>query len=230
MCGRYSLTGPNPGVLRSRFAGLGETVELRPRFNIAPTDPVVAVTSSREGVPRGELLRWGLVPHWAKDPKLGAKMINARSETVAEKPAFRDAFARRRCLVLADGFFEWQRHDGGKRAHWIHRPDGQPFAFAGLWAAWGDDGLRTCSIITTRANPRTHAIHDRMPVMLGGPEAERLWLDPGTPSPVLHDLLAPWPEADTAVRAVGPAVNDARHDAPDCLAAAADEPPPLALF
>ena len=225
MCGRYSLTGPNPAQVRARF-GLEESVEVRRRFNVAPGDDVVCVTTTRDGAPRGELLRWGLVPHWAKDPATGFKMINARAETVADKPAYRDAFARRRCLVVADGFYEWRREASGRKAaHWITRSDGEPFAFAGLWATWRRDtddplALRTCSIVTTRANARVAELHDRMPVILP-PEAEAAWLDHATPEPVLQELLRPFPAVQTAMRPVGPAVNDARYDGPACL-----EPPP----
>lgn len=236
MCGRYALAGPAPGEwseqrLRTRFPGLGESVELRRRFNVAPTDAVACVTTTREGEPRGELLRWGLVPHWAKDPGLGAKMINARSETVAEKPAFRDAFARRRCLVIADGFYEWERR-GPKARHPFHitRTDGRPFAFAGLWATWhgpGDELLRTCTIVTTAANATMRELHDRMPVILPA-EAEDAWLDAATPEPLLRELFAGLPAEQTALREVSRAVNDARHDAPDCLDA--PEPEPGVLF
>lgn len=228
MCGRYTLAGPQPGEwsatrLRTRFPGLGESVDLRRRFNVAPTDEVACVTAGREGAPRGELLRWGLVPHWAKDPGLGAKMINARAESVAEKPAFRDAFSRRRCLIIADGFYEWERR-GPKARHPFHvtRKDCAPFAFAGLWATWhgpGDQLLRTCSIVTTAANDTVRELHDRMPVILD-PAAEAAWLDPATPELLLHELLASLPSEQTALREVSRAVNDARHDAPDCL-----EPP-----
>lgn len=227
MCGRFTLAGPRPGEwselrVRTRFPALGESLELRQRFNVAPTDEVACVTTSREGEPR-ELLRWGLVPHWAKDPGLGAKMINARAETVAEKPAFREAFARRRCLIVADGFYEWERR-GPRARHPFHitRDDHAPFAFAGLWATWhgpGDQLLRTCSIITTAANDAVRELHDRMPVILD-PAAEEAWLDPGTPEPLLHELLASLPAQRTELREVSRAVNDARHDAPDCL-----EPP-----
>jgi putative SOS response-associated peptidase YedK len=232
MCGRYSLATPAQNDLRSRFVGLGESLEIRQRFNVAPGDDVVAVTTSKEGEPRGELLRWGLVPFWAKDVKVGYKMINARSETVAEKPAFRDALKTRRCLIVADGFYEWQaRADGSKgrkRPFHITRADGAPFAFAGLWASWhGDDapqdGLRSCTIITTQANPKIADIHDRMPVMLPDAAAEEAWLDHGTPGPLLQELLVPLPAAMTGRRAVGYAVSDARHDAPDCLDDASDE-------
>jgi putative SOS response-associated peptidase YedK len=229
MCGRYSLATPDPSSLRARFP-IGERVEVRRRFNVAPGDDVLAVTTDRDGAPRGDVLRWGLVPHWAADPSaLGLKLINARSETAAEKPAFRDAFARRRCLVLADGFYEWERRpDGTRQPWWVTRPDGEPFAFAGLWAAWhgppGVEPLRTCAIVTTAAAPSLAHIHDRMPVMLE-PGGERLWLDPATPAAVLRDLCVPLHE--TGTRAVGHTVNDARYDGPACLEAAA---PPLTLF
>ena len=229
MCGRYSQTGPDPSVLRDRFP-LGERVEVRRRFNVAPGDHVLAVTTDRDGAPRGDVLRWGLVPHWADDPaKLGLKLINARSETMAEKPAFRDAFAGRRCLVIADGFYEWEkRPDGSRQAWWVTRPDGEPFAFAGLWATWRGrpdvEPLRTCTIVTTQASAQLAHVHDRMPVMLPR-DAEAAWLDSATPAADLRDLCVPL--EDTGTRAVGTAVNDARYDGPDCLEPAA---PPLTLF
>jgi putative SOS response-associated peptidase YedK len=230
VCGRYTMATPDLSGLRDRF-GLDERMELRRRFNVAPTDDVAAVTTDREGRPRGDWLRWGLVPYWADDPKIGARMINARSEGVAGKPAFRDAFASRRCLILADGFYEWQRRDGSKRPWWITRADGQPFAFAGLWATWRPRGrqdlepLRSCTIITTVASEAVAPLHDRMPVILPA-QAEAAWLDPETPPAHLLELLAPLDPAATAMREVGRAVNDARHDAEDCLAppAAAGEP------
>src|SRR5947209_10929745 len=146
MCGRYSLATPNPAEVRTRFP-IGEEIEVRRRYNVAPGDDVLAVTADREGRPRGELLRWGLVPSWARSPETGLKMINARVETVAERPAFRRAFERYRCLVLADGFYEWRRVPGAqKQAFHITRASAEPFAFAGLWSIWhGEDGrtLRT---------------------------------------------------------------------------------------
>lgn len=240
MCGRYSLAGPNPAQVRERFA-LGDDVEIRRRWNVAPQDDVVTKTTDRGGVPRGDVLRWGLVPFWADDPKIGARMINARAETVAEKPAFRDAFERRRCLVIADGFYEWQpRTNAGPKARkqpfHIARTDGAPFAFAGVWATWRPkdapkdvEPLRTCSIITTTANARVADIHDRMPVILQ-PDEEEAWLDPATPIAVLRELLRPLPDGLTACREVGYAVNDARHDAPDCLDPPEPEPQQDALF
>jgi putative SOS response-associated peptidase YedK len=235
MCGRYTMATPDLGRVRTRF-GLDERVELRRRFNVAPTDDVVAVTTDREGRPRGDALRWGLVPFWAGDPKIGARMINARAEGITEKPAFRDAFASRRCLILADGFYEWQRRDGSKRPWWITRTDGEPFAFAGLWATWrpkgaeGVEPLRSCTIITTTASAAVAPLHDRMPVILPS-EAEAVWLDPATAPARLLELLAPLDPGATAMREVGTAVNDARHDAEDCLdPPSADDEPQAALF
>jgi putative SOS response-associated peptidase YedK len=222
VCGRYSLAAPNPAQVRARFP-VGESIEIRQRFNVAPTDDVLAVTTDRDGAPRGELLRWGLVPAWAKGPEIGLKMINARVETVGEKAAYRMAFDRFRCLVIADGFYEWQRQAGGpKQPFHITRSDGRPFAFAGLWSKWraGEPELpaiRSCTIITTAANPAIAALHDRMPVILD-PDAEAAWLDAGTPEPVLREILQGLPAAGTALRPVSTAVNDARYDGPECLA------------
>jgi putative SOS response-associated peptidase YedK len=236
MCGRYTLAAPNPALVRERFA-LGADVLIEPRFNIAPGQDVVAVTTDREGARRGDVLRWGLVPHWAESPKVGYRMINARAETVRERPAFRDAFERRRCLIVADGFYEWQpREHVPKQPWWISRADGTPFAFAGLWATWrpepGVEPLRTCTIITTQANDLIRDIHARMPVILPA-DAEAAWLDAGSAPGDLQGLLAPLPAAQTARRPVGRAVNDAGYDAPDCIEAVEpepDEPAAPALF
>jgi putative SOS response-associated peptidase YedK len=224
VCGRYSLAAPDPALIRARFP-VGESVEIRPRYNVAPTDEVLTVTTDREGNPRGELLRWGLIPSWADSPQIGARMINARVESVAEKPAFRTAFQRFRCLIIADGFYEWQRRDSDphpKRPFHITRDDGAQFAFAGLWSIWHGAGgdpartLRTCTIITRPANDRIAALHDRMPVILD-PAHEADWLDTATPGGALREILAGLPAERTALTEVGLAVNDARHDAPDCL-------------
>lgn len=223
MCGRYTLATPNPAEVRSRFP-IGESIEVRRRYNVAPGDEVLAVTTDREGTPRGELLRWGLVPSWAERPDTGLKMINARVETVADRPAFRRAFERYRCLIVADGFYEWRRLPSGpKQAFHITRADEGLFAFAGLWSIWhGEDGrqLRTCTILTTAANRAIASLHDRMPVILAS-GAEGPWLERSQPPQRLRELLAGLGPDDTALRAVGPAVNDARYDGPDCLA-----PPP----
>ena len=226
MCGRYTLATSDPSQIRARFP-IGESLEVRRRFNVAPGDDVLAVVGGDAG-PAGALLRWGLVPFWASDPReVGVTTINARAETVAERPAYRDAFARRRCLIVADGFYEWS----GGVAHWITRQDGQLFAFAGLWATWrpretggGVEPLRSCSIVTTAAQGSVRDLHDRMPMILA-PDDERTWLDPRTPADDLHALLAPV-DPKLVFRPVSRAVNDARHDDPDCL----DPPEQGALF
>ncbi len=224
MCGRFTLATPDPSQVRARFP-IGERLDVRRRYNVAPGDDVLAVVH-RTG-PEGALLRWGLVPHWASDPReVGVTTINARAESVAARPAFRDAFARRRCLVVADGFYEW----ASGTPHWITRADGELFAFAGLWASWRPKGaddvepLRSCSIVTTAGAGPVRELHDRMPVILA-PGAEKPWIDPRTPEATLHELLAA-PTTELVARPVGRAVNDARHDAPDCL----DPPEQAALF
>ena len=226
MCGRYSLATPDPSQLRARWP-IGERLEVRRRYNVAPGDDVVAVVRPRDAEPEGALLRWGLVPFWASSPgEVAAKTINARAETVAERPAYRDAFARKRCLIIADGFYEWS----AGTPHWITREDGAPFAFAGLWASWRPRGqddvepLRSCAIVTTAAAGPVRELHDRMPVILD-PAEESAWLDPSTPAEDLHALLAPdGPRLQTCP--VSRNVNDARHDAPDCL----DPPEQASLF
>jgi len=233
MCGRYTLATPDLGQLRARFP-LRESLEVRPRFNVAPGDDVLAVIRRRaddaDAEAEGTFLRWGLVPFWAADPgEMAAKTINARAETVAERPAYRDAFGRRRCLILADGFYEWS----GGVPHWITRPDHEPFAFAGLWSSWRPKGasrevepLRSCAIITAAAAGPIRALHDRMPVILDRAD-EPTWIDPATPPQELHALLSACPVAPSLqYRPVSRNVNDARHDAPDCL----DPPEQAALF
>ncbi len=230
MCGRYTLATSNPAEVRARFH-LSESVPVRQRFNVAPGDEALTVTTARDGSQRGELLRWGLVPSWAKSPELGLKMINARAETVEARPAYRLAFERFRCLIVADGFYEWQpaaagqrRPTGSKQPFHITRADGAPFAFAGLWSVWhgpGEEHLRTCTIVTTAANQAVAPLHDRMPVILpAGGEAE--WLKADTARSRLHELMAGLRAADTRLRPVSTAVNDARYDGSECLA------PPLA--
>jgi putative SOS response-associated peptidase YedK len=220
MCGRYTLATPDPAAIRARFP-IGESVEVRRRFNVAPGDDVVAVTTDREGHPRGELLRWGLVPSWARSPDTGLKMINARLETVAQRPAFRRAFERYRCLIPADGFYEWRPTPGGpKQPFHITRSDRALFSFAGLWSIWyGEDGskLRTCTILTTAANSAIAPLHDRMPVILER-QSESAWLDTSTPPGPLDEILAGLPPERMAMAEVGLAVNDARYDGPECLA------------
>ncbi|MGI8412473.1 MAG: SOS response-associated peptidase [Solirubrobacteraceae bacterium] len=232
MCGRYTLAAPNPADIRARFP-VGESIDIRRRYNVAPGDDVLAVTTDREGRPQGEVLRWGLVPSWAKSPQMGLKMINARVETVAKRPAFRQPFERRRCLIIADGFYEWRPTPGGggKQPFHVTRTDDEPFAFAGLWSIWRPQSpegqaenhgeLRSCAILTTVANTTLVALHDRMPVILE-PAAEAAWLDTSTPPARLREILAGLSPVQTALRSVGGAVNDARYDGPDCLAPAAE--------
>ncbi|HEY2259516.1 MAG TPA: SOS response-associated peptidase [Solirubrobacteraceae bacterium] len=226
MCGRYTLAAPDPAAIRDRFP-VGESIEIKRRFNVAPGDEVLAVTTDREGTPRGDVLRWGLVPSWAKRPDTGLKMINARLETVTERPAYRRAFERFRCLIIADGFYEWQAQPSGpKQPFHITRDDGSPFAFAGLWSIWHGENetkLRTCTILTTAANSAISGLHDRMPVILE-PGAERAWLDTATPAESLPEVLAGLPPERTALTPVGTAVNDARYDGPECLAPPAPDP------
>ncbi len=229
MCGRYTLATPDLGQLRARFP-IGETLAVRRRYNVAPGDDVLAVIRDGEQRdPEGALLRWGLVPFWASDPRaVAAKTINARAETLAERPAYRDAFQRRRCLIVADGFYEWS----GGVPHWITRADGEPFAFAGLWSSWRPKGaprelepLRSCAIVTTAATGPVASLHDRMPVILDAGD-ESAWIDPATPVGELHPLLDPDAAPALDLRPVSSAVNDARHDAPDCL----DPPEQASLF
>lgn len=227
MCGRYSLRPIDPAQLRARFP-VGETAVLEPpHYNIAPGTDVLTVTTDAEGRPRGERLRWGLVPGWAKDTRGGARMINARAETLRERSAFRFAFERFRCLIPADGFYEWQPIPGERRKQPVHvtRADGALFAFAGLWSVWhrgAPEELRSCTIITTAANALVAPVHDRMPVILP-PQAEDAWLCRETPPEELDRLLVGLTAREMALRPVGPAVNDARYDGPECLF---DPPPP----
>jgi putative SOS response-associated peptidase YedK len=218
MCGRFTLKA-KPGEIAAAF-GLLTMPTLGPRYNVAPTQEVAAVRIDREtGRRRLDLLRWGFVPGWADDPAIGNRMINARAETVAEKPAFRHAFKARRCLIVADGFYEWQRQGGRKVPHHIRLHDQRPFAFAGLWERWRRDGaaLESCAVITTEPNDVLRPIHDRMPVILG-PEDYAAWLDPSaSDAAALKALLRPFPAADMVAVPVGTLVNAPANDRPECL-------------
>ncbi len=218
MCGRYTLIS-NISDLQGRFGFLMEPADIRPRYNIAPTQQVLTVVN--DGERRGELMRWGLVPSWAKDIKIGPRMINAVSETAAAKPAFRSAFRRRRCLVLADGFFEWRKEGKQRFPMYFTQQSGEPMAFAGLWENWKSpegEWVQSCSILTTAANSFIEPIHNRMPVILSA-ETEPLWLDPLTETPdTLEPLLLPAPSELLQVREVSPTVNNVRNDNPGCVA------------
>jgi putative SOS response-associated peptidase YedK len=224
MCGRFTLTDPDPRLLRFRF-DLHESVEIdQPaRYNVAPTDPVLAVRLNEEGVREAGRLRWGLIqPDDAAKP--GRAPINARAETVAKAPPFRDAFESGRCLVVADGFYEWQQTDRGKRPIWITRPEREVFAFAGISAAARSaDGseVHCCAIVTCPPGELVAPIHDRMPVILER-DAEGTWLDRERSREELLELLRP--TDDLELTEVSDAVNDVRNDGPELIE------PPLRLF
>ncbi|ASC72452.1 Putative SOS response-associated peptidase YoqW [Halomicronema hongdechloris C2206] len=222
MCGRFSLTQTGDS-LAAAFR-LQVPLSGAPRYNIAPSQPVVTlVATSTAPTPHGQRLRWGLIPSWAKDPTMGNRLINARAETVAEKPSFRAAFKRRRCLVLADGFYEWQRQDRNtKQPYYMFLKDHRPFAFAGLWEHWHDpnsgDELQTCTILTTAANELMQPIHNRMPVILA-PEHYAPWLDPDYYQPqVLQEMLHPYGAAAMECYPISTLVNNPRNDSPECMA------------
>jgi putative SOS response-associated peptidase YedK len=215
MCGRFVQKSPSKKVAE-KFQ-VGEVPPLVERFNVAPAQAVLAIRESGAGR-EAAFLKWGLVPRWAKDPALGNKLINARSETVAEKPSFREAFRRRRCLVPADGFFEWSRRGEKKRPYYFHMRDGEPFAIAGLWERWEGEAepLETCTLLTTEANELLAPYHDRMPVILR-PEDYDLWLDAGARSDeALGALLRPYPHRGMAAHEVSPLVNNPANDDPRC--------------
>jgi putative SOS response-associated peptidase YedK len=217
MCGRYMLTTP-VDALRELFM-FTERLNLAPRYNIAPTQEVPIVRRPRDGAGRELIMvRWGLVPYWADDPKIGNRLINARCESVARTAAFREAYQRRRCLVPADGFFEWQKAGRTRQPLLVRRRDQAPFAFAGLWERWPQPGggvLRSCTIITCPANELVAPVHDRMPVILASEDIER-WLDPSQSD--AHELLKPYPAAELEAFPVSPRVNSPQHDDPECIA------------
>ena len=217
MCGRFTLRVP-ASVIAEQFSVL-EVPDLQARFNIAPTQPVAAVRQANPQSRELSMFRWGLVPHWAKDVSIGNSLTNARSETVASKPAFRSAFRKRRCLIVADGFYEWQRSKSRKQPFFIHRRDDRPFAMAGLWESWGGDGghLETCTIVTTEANDLMRPIHDRMPVIIA-PGDYAAWLDQeydGGDS--LLEMLKPYAGGDLEAYTIATRVNSPRNDGPELI-------------
>lgn len=217
MCGRFTLTQPAEAVAQ-RFGAQMVLFEPSPRYNIAPSQPVAVVMQNGER--RIEACRWGLVPFWAKDPDIGNRLINARAETLAEKPAFKYSLTRRRCLIPADGFFEWRKEGNRRIPIYIRRRDGGLFAFAGLWDEWqSPDGspLRTCTIITTEPNALIAPIHHRMAVILL-PEWESEWLDPSVKEPSrLLSLLKPYPAEELEAYPVSTRVNNPANDDPLCI-------------
>lgn len=224
MCGRFALM-TSTEALAQQFefalsaADLATMPPSVPRYNIAPTQPVAAVRLGEDGKRAFTFFHWGLIPSWAKDIKIGSRMINARSETVTEKPSFRTAFKRRRCLIPADGFYEWQKQGNGKQPMFIRSTEERPFALAGLWEVWRDpDGsaLQSCTILTTAPNELMASIHNRMPVIVE-PEDYDLWLNPEPhPEQGLH-LLRPYPAAKMTAYPVSTVVNNPRNDTPECI-------------
>ena len=219
MCGRFTLVA-DPDELRQAFPWLNLPEDIQPRYNIAPRQPVAV--AANDGKNQLDYYTWGLIPSWAKDPQIGSRLINARAETLLEKPSFRNTFRRRRCLILASGFFEWkqQGEKKTKTPYYIHLRSGRPFAFAGLWDVWhASDGsqILSCAIITTEPNAFMAAIHNRMPVIL--PEtAYSLWNSPGEADPKsLLNLLKPYPAAEMDAFPVSKIVNNPENNTPECI-------------
>jgi putative SOS response-associated peptidase YedK len=226
VCGRIVLK-VSPGELAASF-GLAAEPPLEPRFNIAPTEPVAAVREPEGSARTCDLFSWGLVPPWSRDPRIGAKMFNARSETVADKPAFREAFARRRCLVPVSGFYEWKRRGGQSLPFYFSAPDDGLLALAGLWERWeypGGEVLESCSVLTTDANALMRRIHHRMPVILPAAEYERWLQTPADRADDLHTLLRPAPDDALRVWPVATDVNRSRAEGPELIAPVHDDPP-----
>lgn len=224
MCGRYVITTA-PAAIRDLFR-YPEWPDFPPRYNIAPSQPILVVRLA-EGGRHVALMRWGLLPAWVKDPASFALLFNARGETAAEKPAFRAAMKRRRCLIPADGFYEWQREGSRSRPFHIRQRSRGPFAFAGLWETWtGPNGeeLDTAAIVTTAANATLKPVHHRMPVIVPT-EAFDLWLDPNADAKLVQSLIAPAPDDLLEVFAVSSAVNRAANDGPALTVPGADAPP-----
>ena len=220
MCGRYALYSPADAIA-DLFDATAEIDDLAPRYNAAPMQwlPVIRRRPSGERVIHA--LRWGLLPSWAKDETIAARLINARAETLSEKPAFRAAYRARRCIVPADGFYEWAKRPDGKQPYFIHAPDGTVLAFAGLWERWirpaDAEVIDSFTILTTEANPRIQPLHDRMPVILA-PEVVDVWLDRATDPARLSELLTPFPEERLAMHPVSRAVGNVRNEGPELIA------------
>jgi len=219
MCGRFTLT-IDPAHLQEAFPWAVIPNDLSPRFNIAPSQPVAVIPNTGDNIL--SMYQWGLIPSWAKDPAIGDRMINARAESLAVKPSFRNAYRRRRCLILADGFYEWKQSPGlkSKQPVYIRLINNHPFAFAGLWEHWtSPDGseIRSCTIITTQPNSLLLTIHNRMPVILPT-ETFSQWITPADlPAIQLNELLAPYPAEEMITYPVSKMVNSPRFDSPDLI-------------
>lgn len=217
MCGRFAFYSPAEAVTRLFLAEVDE--DPAPRYNIAPTQGAPVVRQGAEGVRRLALLRWGLIPFWAKDPGIGNRMINARAETVATKPAFRQAYRKRRCLVLADGFYEWQKAAGGKIPWFISQASGDPFAMAGLWESWrggGEEPLETCTILTTAASESLAPIHHRMPVILDADGIDA-WLNPDSADADLATIFGGAATPPLEAVEVSRRVNSPANEGPELI-------------
>ncbi len=219
MCGRFTLT-INPADLQDAFSNYNFPVRFAPRFNIAPSQPILAIPNDNKLA--ADFFMWGLIPMWAKDPTIGSRLINARGETLAEKPSFRGSYRHKRCLILADGFYEW-KSVGDKKTktpYYIHMQDRQPFAMAGLWDSWeSPDGssLKTCTIITTTPNELMETIHDRMPVILH-PRDYAKWLDAAPQTPEnLQPLIKPFNADAMSAYPVSTLVNKPANDMPELV-------------
>ena len=218
MCGRFTLRTPAKDIVK--MFGLIEAPELKPRYNIAPTQQIVAIKLDPEsGTRQLSLLRWGLIPSWADDPSIGNRMINARADTVAVKPAFRSAFKKGRCLIVADGFYEWKKIGSTKQPFFVRLKDDEPFAFAGLSEHWhrGDQVIDSATIITTEGNEVMEGIHDRMPVILS-PNDYDLWLEPDFHGQgKLLEMLKPYPAEEMTAYPVSTVVNNPRNEMKECV-------------
>jgi putative SOS response-associated peptidase YedK len=217
MCGRFTLKAV-PEALEQMFP-LFEGIDITPQYNVAPSQGVLVVRLREDGKPEAVRLRWGLIPSWADDAKIGYRLINARIETVREKPAFRSAFKKRHCLVLADGFYEWQKRDGAKQPYHIRLSDGRPFAFAGLWERWekGPAPVESCTILTTEANALVRPIHDRMPLMLDSRD-HGVWLDAAASQQGdVLDMVHPCSPDEMTAIPVSARVNSPRNNDDSCL-------------
>ncbi len=220
MCGRFTLSA-SPTSLTETFPGFELPDQLTPRYNITPTQNVAVVANNNPG--KIDLFRWGLIPSWAKDPTIGNRMINARSETLSQKPSFRTAYRRWRCLILADGYYEWRKEPGGgaKTPFYIRMASEKPFAFAGLWEQWQPsrdaDAVLSCTILTCPPNEMLEQIHHRMPVILDY-DAYDLWLEPNNQPPAeMNHLLKPYPADAMTAYAVSRLVNQPRNDRAECI-------------
>jgi len=229
MCGRF-LLAVEPAELQYAFPGFSFPQNLRPRYNVAPTQPALVIANDQ--LSRADFFLWGLIPSWAKDSTIGSRLINARAETLAEKPSFRNSYKNRRCLVISNGFYEWKQHTSGKgkTPYHIRMKNGKPFAFAGLWDVWrSPDGneIKSFTIITTQPNELVGSIHTRMPVILPV-EVLPIWLNPSPQKPEeLQKFMVPFPSTEMLATPISSYVNNPANDGPECITEYANPIPGL---